>query len=66
MIRPSLKQATAKLRAIRYRGCKRKVRHSTMEAAKFEAYRMRLETKQNIYAYACEFCDGFHCGHPRY
>lgn len=53
-------------RAIRRRACKSKVRHANHEDAQLAISKMHRSKGYCgfMIAYACQFCGGFHVGHP--
>lgn len=54
----------ASKRRLRRNACKGKVRHETIAAANYAAHLKRQQTGHWIIGYGCQFCNGFHIGHP--
>lgn len=53
-------------RALRRRSCERKVRYKSKKDAKRAIYRTnkRKGWAGHVQAYMCQFCGGWHFGHP--
>lgn len=50
-------------RAEMWHACTRKVRHADWEAAEARCLAIYLLNGENLYAYHCRFCDGYHTAH---
>ena len=51
-------------RAVRRKSCEGKVRHATKDAAHLSAMHTRARGWGFVGAYKCQFCSGWHVGHP--
>lgn len=54
----------ASKRHVRRKSCEGKVRYVNHADADQNAMSARRRTRQNIQAYKCRFCSGYHIGHP--
>ena len=56
----------ASKRAKRRKACTGKVRHASQGAAVYAARMLRQKNLEMgvLHAYRCQFCGGFHIGHP--